>query len=536
MMKKSMSIKQLVGIIIIAMLVFLPNLVNAFLTKSETVAGLYVAQTFLMLGLLYTFRWRKITLFLLPFILFSGIAGAFLSVTKVKLGYHVYASVFETHSDEVLSFFKNPLFFKIALRAVLPVIITLIIFFSRGFPFLSKKTIKLPGLLLLPGLAVSLMIIGYGYKRDFLKMYYPGTIIHSYGIYFNELKKVKDEYKKMTYRFKGIKTDSIQETILLVMGESERKKSLNLYGYTRPTTPYIAALMKENPDHILVFKNAATVAPWTRIAVPLALSFAQAKDYPTLFQTPSITKVFAGLNYKTTMISNQDQTMIDMSHYLIAAFSGEMDTVVSCQKEFEERYDQNVVEALSPFLREKDTSNRFFFLHLMGSHYEYADRVPETKRFFKGGTLIDDYDNTVRYTDYILSELAEMVFRQETPFLLIYLSDHGEYVGDFGDTNYGHGFAQPTAVEVEIPFIVLYNDAFYRLKKEKINNLQKNIDKKISLDNVSHTLMGLYGDLDATLYDATYDLSSPYFEENKRFFIDSDNHILRLEDISLRRK
>lgn len=535
-MMKPISIKQLAGITTIAALIFLPVLVNAIINKSETAGGIFVAYSFLMFLLLYAFNWRKTVPILLPFILFSGIAASFLYVTKVKLGYHVYASIFETHSDEVLAFLRNPLFFKITSGAISTLLFTLIIYFKKGIPFLSKRILKIPKILLATGFILSLFIIFYGYKKNMLRMYYPGTVIHSYDIYFNELKKVKDGYLDLSYDFKGVKTDTIKENILLVVGESERKMSLNVYGYPRPTTPYINELLKTHPKNVLVFTNATTVATWTRIAVPSLLSFAKIEQNEKIFSTPSVIKAFSNIGYKTIMISNQDQTMINASNYLISAFSAETDTIVSCQKVFNEIYDQNVVNAFAPFLSKQNTGNRFFFLHLMGSHYEYADRVPESKKHFKGETLLDNYDNTVYYTDFIINEFAKKIFKKDKPYLMIYISDHGEYVDDFGDGNYGHGFSIPTAGEVEIPFLIYYNDAFYQSKKDKIDNLRKNTSKKISLDNISHTLMGLYGDIDSALYDATYDLSSPLFKENERFFLDSDNNILHLEKIQFRQK
>ncbi|WP_420885688.1 sulfatase-like hydrolase/transferase [Candidatus Reidiella endopervernicosa] len=50
----------------------------------------------------------------------------------------------------------------------------------------------------------------------------------------------------------------------------------------------------------------------------------------------------------------------------------------------------------------------------------------------------------------------------DKPYVVIYLSDHGEYVNDEGDQIYGHGFKAISRGEIDIPLVFLFNDEYLK--------------------------------------------------------------------------
>ncbi len=88
-----------------------------------------------------------------------------------------------------------------------------------------------------------------------------------------------------------------------------------------------------------------------------------------------------------------------------------------------------MIPKLLSVLKERKKSERILVvLHFYGSHMNFKDRYPETYDRFKGGTSklekeIDAYDNSVLFTDYVLSQALKISSKYNAKF--IYFSDHG---------------------------------------------------------------------------------------------------------------
>ena len=79
--------------------------------------------------------------------------------------------------------------------------------------------------------------------------------------------------------------------------------------------------------------------------------------------------------------------------------------------------------------------------------------------------LVNAYDNTILYEDYFLFR-AIGVLKQLAGYgaLLIYASDHGESLGEYGMYLHGIPYSIAPDVQKEIPFIVWMSDEFIRQK------------------------------------------------------------------------
>lgn len=68
--------------------------------------------------------------------------------------------------------------------------------------------------------------------------------------------------------------------------------------------------------------------------------------------------------------------------------------------------DGQLLEALGQWLARDPAPRRLAVLHLFGSHYDYAERYPESFERFQGGnTMVDTYDNSIAFTDHVLGRL-----------------------------------------------------------------------------------------------------------------------------------
>jgi glucan phosphoethanolaminetransferase (alkaline phosphatase superfamily) len=133
-------------------------------------------------------------------------------------------------------------------------------------------------------------------------------------------------------------------------------------------------------------------------------------------------------------------------------------------------------EVLLDYLNKLQTNSgkEMYLLHIMGSHSDYINRYKKETALFKNAkNIVEEYDNSVCYSDYILSQIFER-FKNEK-LLLIYISDHGEIINL---ENNGHGFLPPYKDEYTVPFVIYSNvknsrlDEIYRDNKKGYFNLE----------------------------------------------------------------
>ena len=112
--------------------------------------------------------------------------------------------------------------------------------------------------------------------------------------------------------------------------------------------------------------------------------------------------------------------------------------------------------------------------------------------------LVNAYDNTIVYTDYLLHSIIEVLRSlPEWRSCMMYVSDHGESLGEGGMYMHGVPMMMAPAVQYEIPFIVWDSDQ---------NTGYKDL-KKVEQYNVFHSVMSFLG------------LESPIRDENRNIFL-----------------
>ena len=136
----------------------------------------------------------------------------------------------------------------------------------------------------------------------------------------------------------------------------------------------------------------------------------------------------------------------------------------------------------------------------MGSHWYYENRYSENFRKFKptihskyvkansNQEMINSYDNTILFLDYFLENIIRNIEKQNTNTLLIYLSDHGEALGENG--NWLH--AQESESIKNPAAIIWFSEKFYQNNKEKALKIASIENKKMTTDFLYHTVLGLF--------------------------------------------
>ncbi len=146
-------------------------------------------------------------------------------------------------------------------------------------------------------------------------------------------------------------------------------------------------------------------------------------------------------------------------------------------------------------------------LHLIGSHGPtYFKRYPEKFRVFtptcdtaeiqdcSQQALLNTYDNTIVYTDYILSRIISVLKTNDLQHntALLYLSDHGESLGESGIYLHGLPYDIAPAEQKTVPMIMWMSPSYtehHNINRECIVKNAEN--KEYSQDNLFHTILGM---------------------------------------------
>lgn len=269
------------------------------------------------------------------------------------------------------------------------------------------------------------------------------------------------------------------EKIIIVIGESATKSRMSLYGYQVKTTPFLDSLSPK-------FLNAISPANLTRFSVPMMLTSATADNFSKFFSSRSLVSELKDCGYQTFWISNQGER--GANETFISSIAKEADHRYYLNEKFYEKvkYDGSFIESLDVVGFSK-LKLQAVFLHLAGSHFDYRDRFPVETKLVMGDSVENSYDNSIFYTDYVLSELFEKINTDN--FIFIYVSDHGEVVDDL---KHGHGFSPSYKEEYEIPLVV------YATNKSRIDLVEKiSYGKTINAESFNLLVEYLVGITDA---------------------------------------
>ncbi|OPX26300.1 MAG: hypothetical protein B1H07_04660 [Campylobacteraceae bacterium 4484_166] len=266
----------------------------------------------------------------------------------------------------------------------------------------------------------------------------------------------------------------LYDKIVIIQGEAANKHHLRIYGYNKPTTPFLSKLELEQSNMFYKYQAFAPTNQ-TRYSVPMLFTPANVdKFYKNFSSNQSIITDFKHKGYKTYWISNQDNIGIHEDSIVNIAYEADETKFLN---------DGTTDAVLINYLKQIKTNKNkeLFVFHLMGSHVKYKQRYKKDSVLVNDSkTVVDEYDNTIYYTDSILANIFEHFNKQKQKTIFIYISDHGEVV----DTKkHGHGFFPSFKDEYDIPFVV-----YSSIKNEKLDELLQQNNKKFNLENLNYII------------------------------------------------
>jgi heptose-I-phosphate ethanolaminephosphotransferase len=513
-----------------ALLSFFHHIENQYYFRSDNLLS-FLAFSFAAFCLLIIFRIPRVVT--VPLVLAAIIGDAYHVAIGKPIGFQTMAAMYETNFSEMLGFLFSPYSIPLLLGGAVGAG-AIIWYVVRPKPLwgLTKEThIRRYYLIVLMFLSSMLFVL----EGKTILFTYPIDVFYSNYCYLNESNTEK-EYLSRKYVFSP-RQDNLAfknkspELFILIIGEAARRSSLQSYGAGQATTPCLEKFIAKKPHNVLLFDKAISSSAYTRGSVPTMLSTFDIRDIKRLFQRPSLSKMFNGAGYKTLYVTTRPRYLMPN---IVSIFQDDAEEVHYLSSLKHKAYDEATLPVVREFVEKYPEDRKFIIVHLMGSHIKYTMQYPENERFFDNrNTMLDSYNDTIRYSDKIIQQIVDIAMEQKAPGFVLYASDHGENLNDFGDGNYGHGTRAFTRFEFEIPFIAYFNDSFRKQYAEKVKSMRALATAPISQDNISHTFLGLAEILDFTYYQPELDLSSSLFKTQKRYVIDENMNVYDFNSLDL---
>ena len=309
--------------------------------------------------------------------------------------------------------------------------------------------------------------------------------------------------------------------LVLVVGETARAANFTLNGYERPTTPLLSARqdLANAPD-------AWACGTSTAASLPCMFShLGRAEFGKRKTDAEGLLDVLQHAGLGVVWIDNQSGckgvcdrvTEIGTARLADAQLCPGGD----CQDTIMLRDLDAHIAALPP---ERRARGVVVVLHQMGSHGPaYAKRsLPAHKRFTpecqtnalqqcSREQVVNAYDNSIVATDFFLNATIEWLQARahQAQTALLYVSDHGESLGE--NNLYLHGLPYAIAPDVQkhVPWIAWLSPALQARSGVTTACLQREwAHQRLSHDNYFHSVLGLL-DVHTSVYQDSLDAFAP---------------------------
>lgn len=250
------------------------------------------------------------------------------------------------------------------------------------------------------------------------------------------------------------------DNIIVILGESLTPHHMSLFGYDKPTTPFLDTL-KDDPKFFSTIGLSSGVSTDISVAFLLNMGYGDAGGMKAAKGENCLFKLAKRGDYSTHFLSTQSSEQLRyIAPYLCTAFLDDyrsLENISPSTLNHQAAIDREMLPKLDDLL--VTNSKKFIMLHQRGSHSPWSLRyTAEAAKFKSEGSdqRISDYDNSVVEFDLFWKEFVTIMSKKKTKNLVIYLSDHGESVGE--NNRFGHGFLQPHAFEIPVMIMAFNHD------------------------------------------------------------------------------
>lgn len=283
---------------------------------------------------------------------------------------------------------------------------------------------------------------------------------------------------------------------IIIAGETARAENFSLGGYARQTNPLLAR------QDIQYFTDTSSCGTATAVSLPCMFSIYTRSNYTHRkgLETENLLDVLTRAGVKAEWWENNTGSKGVANRIAYTSYS-DINDPRFCKNN--ECLDDVMLDGLGAWL-DGIKGDSVLVIHQLGSHGPaYYLRYPEKFRRFTPDCrtaelgncsreeIVNAYDNSILYTDYIVSTVIDMLKAREGKMAssMVYMSDHGESLGENGLYLHGAPYFIAPSQQTHIPF-VLWTGAETKAGIDQAC-LQATAGEPRSHDNLFHTVLGL---------------------------------------------
>ena len=441
-------------------------------TNESTVGRIWLLASLVVIMLAVNFMMTYLVMYLTRFVgrillailsIINATAVYFIITYSVMIDSTTIENVFNTRYSEASGFFSGSLWLFILIAGVFPAIWCLL------QPVVIGKAKKM-GIWCGSSLALVLALVLANINQTLWISQHDtelGGLLQPWSYIVNTCRVISASQDEQAEEIKlpdGRITDDEKAVVVLVIGESARKANFQLYGYERQNNP---RLSKREGLKVYQTNSCAT---YTTAGTKAILEPQESDDLYELLPNYAF-RTGADVSWRT---SNWGEPPIHIDEYLTDSELGDI------YPNADNTYDGILFTGLRERIESSAKHKVLIILHTSTSHGpKYADKYPKEFEVYKPvaknveegekniSMLINAYDNTILYTDYLLDGLIDTL-RAMTDWksAMIFISDHGESLGE--NKMFMHGLPMKLApkVQYEIPFFVWTSEGFRDYKAE----------------------------------------------------------------------
>ena len=299
--------------------------------------------------------------------------------------------------------------------------------------------------------------------------------------------------------------------LVLVVGETARAASWGLTGYARQTTPELAK------RDVLNFPHVTACGSSTEVSLPCMFSPLGREHYDEaeIRSHQSLLHVLQRAGVQTLWRDNQSGCKGVCDGLAVEDLHARTDADLCNGKRC---YDGILLSGLEDTVR-RHHGDQVVVLHMLGNHGPtYSERYPGAFKAYQPvcetsdlgrcsrAQIVNAYDNALRYTDHVVaSAIDRLATLDGYDTALLYVSDHGESLGERGLYLHGMPYSIAPREQLEVPMVAWFSDGWRRSTHLDERCLRQQASGERSHDDLFHTVLGLT-DVKTALYRPDHDI------------------------------
>lgn len=299
--------------------------------------------------------------------------------------------------------------------------------------------------------------------------------------------------------------------LVIVVGETVRAQNWGLNGYSRQTTPQLAQ------RNVINFRDVTACGSNTEVSVPCMFSSQGRRNYDetSIKQSESLLHVLERAGIRTLWRDNQTgcKRVCDG-----LAFESYRKPRANPLCDDQTCRDSIMLEGLHDAI-DDNPGDAVVVLHQLGNHGpSYFRRYPPALRVYRPDCtspdlgactqqeIVNAYDNAILATDDFLARTIDMLAQDTTHnTALIYVSDHGESLGERNLYLHGIPYAIAPDTQIRVPMVTWLSPGMAADRGLDMRCLQRRAIDSASHDNLFHSVLGLL-QVQTRTYDARLDI------------------------------